>query len=294
MYRNGPSPQFLKRASIIFGIVVVILITQTTWFKGLFHTQKKVSVVDTTTTVGDVVDADTNGNGIPNWQERLWGLDPTVLYTNGLSNRDIIEQKKKTAGIIDVANNQPLTEEDRLARDLYSLAVSLGQSDANSVVAQEAAAAMGDKVSIKTISNKYTLSQLRTTPTSPTSLTTYKQSIQTAVKKIDITAPGIEIVIEGVTSGDYSQLPLLSEGITAYATAAQELKKVIVPIGLAQFHLDMINGLAGMAEGFVYLKNLESSSFGGLSGIALYKTHSIMFIKATNGINQYLQKYGIL
>src|SRR5690348_17285703 len=95
-----PSKQFLIRGGIATGIVALILIVQTDWFRALFN---KPPLPPTTSdkTVGEFIAKDSNGNGIADWEEKLWGLDPTALYTNGVPNKQIIEEKKHALGVSD-------------------------------------------------------------------------------------------------------------------------------------------------------------------------------------------------
>lgn len=296
MATNGPSKQFLIRGGIALGIIAVILTVQTKWFRSIFTKKNDTStVIADARTVGEIVDADSNQNGIPDWQERLWGLDPTVLYTNGVSNKEIIEQKRAALGIPSATSTGPLSDTDRLARDLYSLTMALGQQDrADTQTLQSIAATLSNSVEIKTLANKYTLSDLKTTKTSRVTLEAYRTALDQTIKKLDISAPGIEVAITAIESGDYAQLTTLGSSVTAYTTAAKTLQKITVPIGVANYHLDLINGLAGMAESFVYLQYLDSESVRALSGIALYKNHSQMFESAVTGINGQLIRYGIL
>ncbi|MBY0329001.1 hypothetical protein K2Q02_02830, partial [Patescibacteria group bacterium] len=68
-----PSKQFLIRGGIATGIVTLILIVQTEWFLGLFN--KKPQQIDPNITIGDAIAKDSNGNGIPDWEERRLGQD---------------------------------------------------------------------------------------------------------------------------------------------------------------------------------------------------------------------------
>ena len=288
-----PSKRFLQRGGIALGIVIVILIGQTSWFQGFFQKKAKQPSTDTRT-VAEIVDADTNGNSIPDWQERLWGLDPTVLYTNGVSNRELIEQKRRALGIsASIDQNTPLTKTDRLARELFALSQSLG-TDTNDETINAIAQSVSGSVEIRRIANKYSLSNIRTVPTTPESLRKYKIDVEIASKKLDANAPGMDIVIDALKNGDYTEIDSLSTSITAYVNQANVFKQIAVPNGLSLYHVDLMNGLAGMAESFIYLKQINTDSMEALSGISLYQNHHRMFLTAIDNTNAYLKKYGIL
>ena len=120
-----PSKKFLIRGAIAASIVATILIVQTPWFLNLFKKKEEArKEALSNATVGELVGKDSNNNGIADWEERLWGLDPTKLTTNGVANKTIIEQKRKQLGGTD---DTPLNENDRLARDLFMVASAVGQ-----------------------------------------------------------------------------------------------------------------------------------------------------------------------
>ena len=87
-----PSKKFLV---VVMTIVVIII---------LFLIIKKVIPLikfkkggpngeQITMTVGDLIQKDGNSNGIADWEEYLWGLDPN---TNGPENKEFILAKKNS------------------------------------------------------------------------------------------------------------------------------------------------------------------------------------------------------
>lgn len=292
---NGPSKKFLIRGGIATLIVVTLLVVQTNWFKALFTKKAPTKIaVNPNTTIGELVEKDTNGNGISDWEERLWGLDPAVLYTNGVSNKQIIEEKKRSLAGNDAPTETP-SKIDKLAQDLYALSTALGETTAaNTSALQNAAGSIAKTIPIETFDNTYTSDELKTTKTTEATLHTYQTTVTKALSKYTDTEAGMNIVIQALESGDYSGLSALGDTANVYAAAAKTLKGVTVPIGILQYHLNIMNGLAGMSKSFVYLENLDTDGLDALSGIALYKTYNELFTTATQNLNQYLQRYGII
>jgi len=72
------------------------------------------------------------------------------------------------------------------------------------------------------------------------------------------------------------------------------ISKLTVPIGVAQFQLDMMNGLYGMADSFQYLVVIQDDSIDGLSGIVAYRKYDIMLETAASNMHTYFVQYGIL
>jgi hypothetical protein len=295
MNDNLPSKQFLIRGGIAVGIVAIVLIVQTNWFHNLFHSTKKTATTPSSLTIGDEVLKDSNGNGIPDWQEVLWGLDPTVLYTNGKSNAEIIKEKKAALGITDPTAGTPTNETDAIAQQLFSITTALSQNqDVDDATLQNIATQLGSSVNIAAISNKYSLSNIHTVPTSVKSLTAYSASVSTIMSKVDTSEEDIPVIVQAAETGDYSQLPQLTQTGTTYTALAKQLSTLNVPLGVAQYHLDIINSFAGMAASFTYLQQMEDDSTQALVGVALYKVYNARGEAAFTDLHTYLTKYGIL
>ena len=293
MQKSGlPSKQFLIRGGIATGIVALILIVQTDWFLGLFG--KKASRLDPDATVGDVVSKDSNGNGIPDWEERLWGLNPNELYTGDMSNREIIDNKKRALGLTPDQEDENLTETDRLARQLFSISTSLGQEGVDNEGISGAASSLADSIDLKNVTDKYFFKDITTVATTSTSLRAYQTKIGAILANYDDETADIFVVITGVETGDFSGLPQLKTSAATYKKLANELKALSIPAGVAQYHLDIINGLYGMAESFLYLTKIEEDGISGINGIMIYREYSIRFDSALYDISEYLTEYGIL
>lgn len=85
-----PSKKF---ASIIISIIVIIaLFFATKWIISIIKERKISKDSPTPMTVGSLIQKDSNKNGIADWEEYLWGLNPEK---NGQENKDFIMAKKK-------------------------------------------------------------------------------------------------------------------------------------------------------------------------------------------------------
>jgi hypothetical protein len=287
-----PSKQFIIRGSIAIGIVAIILIVQTTWFRKIFN-HKKVTGV-TPSTVGDVITRDTNGNGIPDWEEKLWGLDPSVLYTNGVSNKKIIEDKKKALGVTTPAGGT-INDTDELARELFTFSTALGQSgEVDDQTLQNIASKLGSSIDVKEVSNHYSLKDIRTISTTNLSLKTYYATMAKIIARYDTETADIDVIINALETGDTSRLPELANSAVIYTQIAKDMVAINVPIGIADYHLAIINGFSGISQSFTYLAQMNDDAMAGLMGMAIYKTYNTKITNALNKERDYLSRYGIL
>lgn len=292
---NRPSKQFLIRGGIAIGVLAIVLIVQTSWFRALFSSDTDESRVTVdNTTVGDILNQDTNGNGIPDWEEKLWGLDPTVLYTHGISNRQIIEDKKASLGVSGTATT-PTNETDRLSRELYTLAIALGQSDAvDSATLQEIAANFGSSIDTNLVTNKYSSKDIQTIQTTSQSLTTYSTQVKNILSRYSKGDDDIAIIVQAIETEDTSGLEALTATRAQYIKLTKELAAVRTPVGVANYHLDIINGIAGVGDSFEIIQQLSDNGISALIGVALYKNYNTKLDTAVIGLTDYLSEYGIL
>lgn len=293
---SGPSKQFLIRGGIAIGIIAIVLIVQTNWFYNIFHKTKKTSPSPLeSTTIGDITSKDSNGNGIPDWEEKLWGLDPTVLYTNGKSNEQIINEKKAVLGVNDTSKAGPTNETDAIAQKLFSITTALSQNDdINDEDLQNVANQLGTSVNVHLISNTYSLKSIKTVPTSTATLNTYYDTLKSTMSKYDLNQSDVTVIVQAAETGDYSQLPQLTQAGQVYSDLAKALSTMKVPVGVAQYHLDLINSFSGIAASFSYLQQMEDNGTQALVGVALYKVYNTRGQAALYDLHIYLIKYGIL
>ncbi len=290
---HKPSKQFIVRGSIAIAVVAVVLVVQTTWFRALFNKAPKNIVADSPT-VGDVIDKDSNGNGIADWEERLWGLDPTVLYTNGVPNKQIIEEKKQSLGVAPV-DTSTLNETDKLSRELFTLATALGQSDeVDNTTLNQIAAQFGTNIQTDLVTNRYSAKDVQTIKTTSQSLIAYSTTLQKILTKYDKGQAELDVIVQAVENGDESGLAELDTTAASYRALAKELIATKTPIGVAPYHLEMTNAVAGVADSFGYIQELSDNGLSALVGVAIYKEYSLSFDTAAATMRDYLAEYGIL
>lgn len=289
-----PSKKFLIRGGISSGVIILILVFQTSWFRALFNRPPKQAVINSNETIGGLLGKDTNGNTIPDWEERLWGLDPTVLYTNGVSNKQIIEQKRKDLGIADTKEG-PLNETDILAQQLFSITSAISQSDqGGDGVLTNVGTDLANATKFKQVTNQYSIQNIKTTKTTTASLRTYYDAVTKVVSQYKTETVATDVLVPALETGDFSELPKLKETAESYKKFSKSLQAITVPVGITAEHLALANGFYGMAQSFDYILEIEDNGVNALAGIAIYKNYAARVEQALVGLNDYFINYGIL
>lgn len=290
-----PSRQFLIRGSITVAVIALVLIFQTNWFWNLFNKKQEVQqVASSNETIGNLLTKDTNGNTIPDWEEKLWGLDPNVLYTNGISNKQIIEQKKKDLGVTDTKES-PLNETDILAQQLFSITSAISQSDQNGDgTLANVGTDLGNSVKFKQVTNRYSIENIKTTKTTTSSLNAYYNAVTKITGQYKSEIAATDILAPALETGDFTDLPKLKETAQQYKNFSKSLQTITVPTGIAQQHLALINGFYGMAQSFDYILQIEDNGVNALAGVAIYNNYASRVNQALTDLNDYFVNYGIL
>jgi hypothetical protein len=118
--KNLPSKEFIRVLGICTGAIIVILIVGSLFGTHSIFNKKSGPLVEANGTVNELLIQDSNTNGIPDWEESLWGFDPKG---DGVANKQGIEQKKLAGNITPSQSNIPLNETDKFSQSLLSSCV---------------------------------------------------------------------------------------------------------------------------------------------------------------------------
>ncbi len=121
---------FLVSFAVLFVFLAFFIKTKSV-FKN--SSLKQTGLVYNNETVGDLISTDTDGDGVLDWEESLWGTDPTKKDTsgNGLGDAAEIEKMKQATGksTLGLAQSEEnLTETDKFSRELFTTIVALNQT----------------------------------------------------------------------------------------------------------------------------------------------------------------------
>ncbi len=287
---QAPSKTFIKNASIVALIVAAFFGFQVYWKKYQLQRQEKALAGETVSTV---VGKDSNENGIPDWEERLWGLDPTVSLTDGVSNKTIIESKKKQLGV----NEKPgeaLTETERASRELFAITVALSQNEnLDSSVLEEVTKKMGESADIE-LTDALTISTVKTIPTTRKNLETYAAKLNTATAKYASNTAEIKVLLDSVESSDAASLGRLIPIINNYRGLASELITMQVPIGVASEHVGITNSLDKVALSLSLIADVEKDALKAAAGASLYRAATVSLDLYTNSLRNFFTRYSII
>jgi hypothetical protein len=286
-------------------LVVLFLTKNTSFLSALINKAQEMNsggLTYSTTTIGELVNTDTDGDSIPDWEENLYGTDPTKKETTpGILDSEAID-KLKIAGTDgqEIAKNnyvdeQSLTKTDEFSRELFATIAATGQTMDQETV---------DKISSSLAKNIQNSGPRKIFVLAD--ITIIKDDSVQAVKKYNDTMNSIQTKypIKGSVIGILQKF--LGDGTNVNASALKELDaivkpsedtinailKVSVPQSLSALHLNFLNGLERVMENLNDIQLYETDPVVAMGAISNYENNTVSlqaaFISLNNAINKKL------
>jgi len=261
-------------------------------------------VYDSNTTVADLINIDTDGDGIPDWQEKLWGTDPTKKETTpGIPDSVAINKLRvdQTTGANSGTgtgnqDNSNLTETDKFSRDLFatvSATTQNGQSmDASAI--DNISSSLAEKIQNPAVRKVFSLSDLKTTKdNSVGAIQKYKNGLIKIYTNNPTKNNVADVVKEFVGDGtnpNEEALQKLDPVIKQLEEIINERVKLQVPDQLAQQHLDVINALERVVENLADIKLYSTDPVVTIGAMSVYGKNTASLQLSLDVLANTLQK----
>lgn len=281
-YNFLPSKKFIKTVVGVILLVGIIILIGSLANKKTFFSQPtskgKVLVVD------DVLDVDTDGDGLKDWEEKLWGTDLKKPDTDGDGTNDGAEIRKVQEFLMDTSKDNPdapqndRTKTGALTRDIITIAQAINQSGP---LTQES----GDSITTE-IANylakhdiaQFTLADITILDTANEKQTNaYMTLIKESVKRTTLTESDARLIADYETNMDTGDM-------TAYIIAGEKfkkeaiiVKKIPAPEKYSKQHLQYLNSLQALGNFYQDLALQEEDPAKALAA----------FVSAESVFNQY-------
>lgn len=287
-----PSEQFIARVIIIVIIIVVVL--------GMYGLVKfiknKISSKSgdqpASLTIGNIIQKDSNNNGIADWEEYLWGLDPKK---NGSENKEFISAKKSAltqSGDIVPTDYSQITDNEILSQQFFATIISLQQSGQLDETAMNSVSeAIGKNVETTPIPDIYTNSMLTIKNDSTLTNQAYRDAISNLVTKYQDADIGSELtfIIQALSNNDPQALYVATTVASSYQSFGQELVKIPVPRSLAGVHLSAANNYEKTGQSIKSLAKVLADPIAGMNAILSYKQYNDALASDLEKISSLLQ-----
>ena len=284
-----PSKKFAFLILGVGGALVIILVISSYFGSRTSFNEGAKPKVSSEGTVSDIVSRDSNNNGIPDWEETLWGLDPTA---DGATNKKIIEQKQEANDITPSDTTGAQDKTDQFSQQLLSTILAMQQSGTlTPQTLEKVAESVGDSVdAVHTNANTYSLSDMKLYPTdSPAAKAAYESALRGVVSQYDDVDLGSEMTImaESLDSDDAGALAQLAPFASAYTQLGKQIIALKTPPAVAQNALDLANASEQMGASLVQVENLYTDAISGMVGVDDYTKASDLSDRATDTLSAY-------
>jgi hypothetical protein len=291
-------------ASVLFIFVIFFMQSGGENFIKGSGSKKSTALTVENQSVTNLMQQDSNGDGIPDWEKVLWGLDPNKTTTpDGTPYPVYIANKQKELEAQQGASTdeQNLTETDQFAREFFASYASMqssGQVDSNTI--DSFSNALGQKIVNPQLIDRYSTTDLQIGTSDDQ---TARQNYYTDIKKLFETYKSagmgeeLSIISSELTSNstngtvnNTSQNNELSTIATAYQNFAEKIIKTSAPQSLSQYGLAIANSANNTGVSVSNMEKITSDPIVGLSGISQYEKYSNDLVTAVGNLNTALSE----
>lgn len=243
--------------------------------------------------VEDLLQRDTDGDGVLDWEESLLGLDPTKTETTA-GTPDITVANKLRANDAGEAgtseaeggSEENLTETDKFSRELFSTVAALEQSGSlDQATAEKMVNSLVENIQNSPQRKIYTLADL--VVDNKTTVEKYNSTLNEIYAKYPIENSILGVLEKFIIDQNNVDVGVLAEldpiiGQNKKIVAA--LVKANVPQYLAALHLNVVNTLQGLTENLEDIKLYDSDAIVALGGISKYQETALKLEASLNNL----------
>ena len=272
----------LVALAVVFLVSIFFIKTKSQWTN---EETASAGLVSGNEILSDILSRDTDKDGILDWEEGLWGTDPTKRDTNddGVSDREEIAKLKaermanaESGEEISYTDDENLTQTDKFARELFSTVVALNQTgeiDDNTV--QQITDSLTLQIQNPVQRKVFTMTDLKVT--NDNSLATYKKYsddtdiiFQNKYPFDEEVANTLQKFISEGEDPDANILIELDPVIKNLGEMVEGMTKINVPSSIATLHLDITNALQRVMENLSDIRAFDSDPITTIGAINQY------------------------
>lgn len=275
-----------KRFGIFLGgglLVVVVFLGISGLLQGKEKFTSKDNLSTNSETLNDLLQSDTDLDGVFDWEEALWGTDKTKKATfNDTPDGVYIKQKKEALAYSD---NGTLNETDQFAREFFASYVALKSAGEDSDSINNFSKALGEKIGDPNLVDIYAEGDIDVVVAGDKDdISAYYTDIQDIFEKyrktgmgdeIDIVNSGLLAYTEKNSKVNYNELNSIGK---SYQNFASDMMQIKVPKTYAKRHVDIANSAHNTGVSVISMVSIIDDPIVGLTGITQYQKYSNEFI----------------
>lgn len=288
MHLSLPGKKVQALIIVIVGIFIAYFISTSsisTWFHSTFLEKTEAPLASSleNTTISNIEsDLDTDGDGLKDWQELLWGSDKNNKDTDkdGVNDSKEIEDGRdpaiagpddsleKTRGIsassVTAFSKSVTSDPDNISqtvsKDLFAKFMSLQMSDnLNSETQEKVVADVIANIDPGSIPPRYSLTDIKVVSQNEVTLRTYGNQVAEALFDLQ----------KSITPQSTNK-----QGLASYSATIEGLKNLSVPNSLGLSHLQLLNNFNASYQMLILLAEYEKDPVKGLIALKSLQTNN--------------------
>lgn len=288
--------KYLPSRIFIIRIVAILIVIATVFGVSKlskYIKSKSIKNVPTQVTIETLTQKDSNKNGIPDWEEYLWGLDPNK---NGPENKEFILAKKKDLqknnDTMNLDGTSNISQNEILSRQFFAAIVSLQQTgNLSDESIKEIGEAVGKNVISTDIPDIYNNGMMNIVEDGTTAKENYYNAFAKLIKKYSDRDIGSEltIIMQGFSNKDPQALYAAKSIGDAYQEFGAEFIKIPTPRSLVSIHVSAANNYEKSGQTIKKLTKGLSDPIIAMSAILDYKKYNEGLSSDLEKISDFLQ-----
>jgi len=293
----------LKNKRILWALFAVVFVVLLFLIKNNFFREKsqeeKAEEAFAKETLLNLVNKDTDGDKILDWEENLWGTNPIKEDTDDDGKKDDVEiaEMKKNNGVggENGESGQALSQTDKFSQELFATVATLSQAGE---IDQETIDKLSDSLAVQIASSPirkvYAMKEINVLlDNSVEAIKKYDKATTDLSKKYQFDANSISILAESIINGeeiDAEKLTKLDPIIKEGKQMINELIRIPVPSEFADLHLKLTNAFERLVENLSDIRKFENDVMPALSAVSQYENNSIALEEAIKKLNELFVK----
>jgi hypothetical protein len=265
-------------------------------------TAEQAGLTYSSATIGELVSKDTDKDGIPDWEEVLYGLDPTKKETMpGIQDSVALIKLQAAQENTGTANGkilgpENLTQTDKFSRELFSTIVATTENGSlDQATADQISSSLADRIQNPAPRKVFTLSDIKIIKdNSAQAVKNYNNALNIIYSKYPINGNVLTILTKFLGDGtnvDVSALAELTPIIEQGKNRITALIKTSAPQDFASAELDLINVGERLMENLSDMQLYDTDPIVALGAVSQYNDNvTALGASASNLTNLVKQK----
>lgn len=300
-------------ASAVIFIVLLFFIKNKSLFTNIVNYTNQQSSQEGLTynkeIIGNLVNRDIDKDGVLDWEEGLWGTDPTKKDTNDDGVPDNVEieklkqqteQNQQGGPLLDLLeNSENLTETDKFSRELFATVATLNQTgQMDQATIDKLSDSLAEHIQNTPPKKVFVISDIKIIKDDPSStsgqaIKNYNDTIDNIYQKYPIKKGVIAILQEFSADENDVDISILSELDPVIEQMTQILDAIVktnVPQTLSALHLDLTNGFQRLLENISDIKLYDTDAIVALSAISQYEKNAATLETTLNDLGSAIEQ----